>query len=114
NSIGGPRDEGRDGDVRFAEQAHAADLWVRLDARTQLPAASGADAHVRWLLCLLYALHAGAARSAHREAELSPSRLGADRAVRLLPAAAPERGRHLYAPCQRPLPLLGGRGRDLP
>src|SRR4051812_10227092 len=75
------RHESRHGHVRFAEPAHAAELWLHVDARAELSAARAAHGNVRSLVRLLDALHAGAARSSHGPAKLFASLMGTARAV---------------------------------
>ena len=59
------------------------------------------------------ALHAGAARSAHRPAQLHAPELGTARAVRQLDAADPERERRLHPSDQRSPALFRGWRRHL-
>ena len=112
-----PVHEVRDADVRLPEPPHAAAVRRRRRPAgpcPQLRAAGRAHRRVRPLLHLLHAVHAGAARPAHRQAELSAPELGADRTVRRLGAGLPARERGLHAPVVRPLPLLGRGRRQLP
>src|SRR5688572_30105189 len=74
-------DESHYGDVRYAEPAHAAAVWLRLDSRAQLYAAGAAQRHVRQMLCWQYAVYARAPRTAHRALQFSAPPLGANRAV---------------------------------
>ena len=99
--------------VRLAEPADAVALRGRR-GHARLRRAGRARVHLRRALRRLPALHAGPAGPAHRQARNVPPKLGSAGAVRQLLAGAAGPGGRLHAPVDRPLPLLGGRRRDLP